>query len=168
MDLTDYRDIIYRSLERIRSNIADNINSKGLRASGKTEKSMRIEMYDEGGRLWGRQYFQSLEEGRPAGKVPYNFTAIIKQWIRDKGIAVQLVPYKRRVSERWQPKYSVEERSLNMAAGAIAHSIATRGTLLYRQGGRRDIYTPIIEEETKRLEGEIGIIVAEAIRKAIK
>lgn len=168
MDLTDYRDIIYRSLERIRSNIADNINSKGLRASGKTEKSMRIEMYDEGGRLWGRQYFQSLEEGRPAGKVPYNFASIIKQWIRDKGIAVQLVPYKRRASERWQPKYSVEERSLNMAAGAIAHSIATRGTLLFRQGGRRDIYTPIIEEETKRLEGEIGILVADTIRKAIK
>lgn len=167
MELTDYRDIIYRSLERIRSTIADNINSKGLRASGKTEKSMRIEMYDEGGRLVGRQYFQSLEEGRPAGKVPYNFPAIIKQWIRDKGIAVQLVPYKRRASERWQPKYSVEERSLNMAAGAIAHSIATRGTLLYRQGGRRDIYTPIIEEETKRLEGEIGILVADTIRKAI-
>ena len=167
MDLTDYRDIIYRSLERIRSTIADNINSKGLRASGKTEKSMRIEMYDVGGRLAGRQYFQSLEEGRPAGKVPYNFPAIIKQWIRDKGIAVQLVPYKRRASERWQPKYSVEERSLNMAAGAIAHSIATRGTLLYRQGGRRDIYTPIIEEETKRLEGEIGILVADVIRKAI-
>ena len=52
--------------------------------------------------------------------------------------------------------------------GNLGVVVERRGTLLYRQGGRRDIYTPIIEEETKRLEGEIGVLVADVIRKAIK
>ena len=164
---------ILACLERIRARIAANINDKGLKASGKTEASMfqpdSIRLTDTGGMLVavGRGYFQSLELGRPSGRVPRNFHAIIRQWIIDKGLAVAQIPYKRQPSERWQPKYSVEERSLRAAAGAIAHSIATRGTLLYRQGGRRDIYTPVLEEETKALEEAIGRIIVKSIKSNI-
>lgn len=146
--------MMYATLERIREKIAANINGKGLRASGKTEKSMQIETSAYGMRLVGRPYFQSLELGRPAGRVPYNFADIIRQWIIDKGIQVTLIPYKRQPSERWQPKYSVQERSLRAAAGAIAHTIATRGTSLYRKGGRNDIYSDVIADEVERLSEE--------------
>lgn len=148
--------MMYAALERIRAKIAANINGKGLRASGKTEKSMHIETSTYGMRLVsvGRPYFQSLELGRPAGRVPYNFVDIIRQWIIDKGISVTLIPYKRQPSERWQPKYSVQERSLRAAAGAIAHTIATRGTSLYRKGGRNDIYSDVIADEVERLREE--------------
>lgn len=173
MENIDYNKAIVECLDRIRTRIAANINDKGLKASGKTAESMfkpdSIRLTDTGGQLVavGRGYFQSLELGRPGGRVPRNFASIIRQWIIDKGLAVQMIPYRRQPSERWQPKYSVEERSLRAAAGAIAHTIATRGTLLYRQGGRRDIYTPVLDEETKRLEAEIGRIIANSIKSKL-
>lgn len=157
------------ALERIRATIAANITEKGLKASGRTAASMRIERETYGMRLvaLGRPYFQSLELGRPSGRVPRNFAGIIRQWIIDKGLSVRMIPYKREPSERWQPKYTVEERSLRMAAGAIAHKIATSGTLLYRQGGRSDIYTPIIREEVEKLQKTYTDIVAKSIAGAL-
>lgn len=160
--------MVYATLERIRQRISDNIESKGIRASGKTQASMRIEMREDGGRLVGRPAFWTLEEGRPAGRVPYNFVGIIKQWMIDKGLSYTLVPYVRRPSRRWQPKYTVEERSLNMAAGSIAHSIATRGTLLYRQGGRKDIYSDVIADEVQKLTEKITLQIVETIQQSIK
>lgn len=156
------------TLERIKARIAANITSKGLKASGKTAASMEIVDYRTGMLLKGRPYFQSLELGRPAGRVPRNFNAIIRQWIIDKGLTVQMVHYVRRPSERWQPKYTVQERSLRMAAGAIAHTIATRGTLLYRQGGRNDVYSPVIREEVDKLREQVTGIVVESIERVLK
>lgn len=158
---------IVATLNRIRDRITQNINDKGLKASGKTARSMRIETDEFGGRLIGRAYFQSLELGRPAGRVPRNFNEIIRKWIIDKGIMVRRIPYVRQPSERWQPKYSVEERSLRMAAGAIAHTIATRGTQLYRQGGRMDIYSPVIREEVEKLREEVTNIVVKSISQTL-
>jgi hypothetical protein len=163
----DIDNAMLAALERIRATIAANITEKGLKASGRTAASMRIERETYGMRLVGRPYFQSLELGRPSGRVPRNFAAIIRQWIIDKGLSVRMIPYKREPSERWQPKYTVEERSLRMAAGAIAHKIATSGTMLYRQGGRSDIYTPIIREEVDRLQKTYTDIVAKSIAGAL-
>lgn len=165
--MTDNEKILLETLERIRRRIAENINTKGLRASGRTERSMEIEMGEARGRLTGRPYFQSLELGRPGGKVPARFVDIIRQWILDKGLTVRMVPYKRVPSERWQPKYSVEERSLRMMAGAIAESIRQRGTLLYRQGGRKDIYSEVIDDEVKRLEERLVINIIETIKQEL-
>lgn len=163
----DIDNAMLAALERIRATIASNITEKGLKASGRTAASMRIERDAFGLRLVGRPYFQSLELGRPSGRVPRNFAGIIRQWIIDKGLSVRMIPYKREPSERWQPKYTVEERSLRMAAGAIAHKIATSGTLLYRQGGRSDIYTPIIREEVEKLQKTYTDIVAKSIAGAL-
>lgn len=163
----DIEQAMRAALERIRAKITQNIDDKGLKASGKTAASMRIEGDVYGMRLVGRPYFQSLELGRPAGRVPHNFAGIIRQWIIDKGIAVRMVPYKRQPSARWQPKYSVQERSLRMMAGSIAHSIATRGTLLYRQGGRDDVYSPVIAEEVEVLQKKYVEIVADSISRTL-
>lgn len=164
---SDIDEAMYAALERIRLKIVANINDKGLHASGKTERSMFIERDEYGMRLVGRPYFQSLELGRPAGRVPHNFHAIIRQWIIDKRIAVRQIQYKRQPSERWQPKYSVEERSLRIMAGAIAHTIATRGTQLYRQGGRMDIYSPVIAEEVEQLSRQYTDIIAKSISRIL-
>jgi hypothetical protein len=54
-----------------------------------------------------------------------------------------------------------------MAAGAIAHKIASSGTLLYRQGGRSDIYTPVIRREVEQLREQYTDIVEKSIAQAI-
>jgi hypothetical protein len=103
-------------------------------------------MTDEGGRIWARRYFRGVEQGRAGGAVPRNFTSIIRQWILDKGLTPSAIPYKRKPSAKWQPKYTPEERGLRQMASAIAHTIEKSGTSLYRRGGRQDIFTNVIEE----------------------
>lgn len=156
-------ELVLDCLERVRVRIWQNIDTTGTKASGKTQESMWIESTPTGGRLWGRPYFQSVETGRPAGRVPFNFVAIIKQWIIDKGISVKQVAYK---TSR-QHKYSVQERSLNMAAGAIAHSIETTGTQLFKSGGRHDIYSDVIAEEVAQLRKDLAVSVAETLSQTL-
>ena len=115
-------------------------------ASGRTSASLRVVMTNTGGEIWGRRYFRGVEQGRAGGRVPRNFTSIIQQWIIDKGLTPQAIPYKRKPSANWQPKYTPEERGLRAMASAIAHTIAKSGTSLYRSGGRKDIFTNVIEE----------------------
>ena len=156
-------ELVLDCLERVRVRIWQNIDTTGTKASGRTQESMWIESTPTGGRLWGRPYFQSVETGRPAGRVPFNFVAIIKQWIIDKGISVKQVAYK---TSR-QHKYSVQERSLNMAAGAIAHSIETTGTQLFKSGGRHDIYSDVIAEEVAQLRKDLAVSVAETLSQTL-
>lgn len=151
--------LIVESLERVRQRIIDNMHTTNRWASGKTADSMVVEQYEGGARLVGRPYFQSLEIGRPAGPVPKNMVSIIKKWIIDKGISPEIIPYK----TNRQHKYTVQERSLNAMAGAITHTIATRGTSLYRQGGDESVYTPVIREEVEMLKAHIGALIVQQL-----
>ena len=143
------REILQEELEWLKGKIVEQLRATGTTVTGQTADS--IEVYIEGNEkeieayLLGRPAFSTVEKGRAAGGVPSNMVDIIRQWIIDKGISVRQVPYIRQPSENWQPKYTVEERSLNMAAG----------TKLYREGGRADIYTPFIDEFLRRVEDKI-------------
>jgi len=153
------REILQEELEWLKGKIVEQLRATGTTVTGQTADS--IEVYIEGNEkeieayLLGRPAFSTVEKGRGPGGVPHNIVEIIKKWIQDKGISVKQIPYKREPSEKWKPKYSVEERSLNMAAGAISHTIATKGTKLHREGGREDIYTPFIDEFIERLDNRI-------------
>ncbi len=126
--------------------MCDNLAKTKTNASGRTSASLRVVMTDTGGQIWGRRYFRGTEQGRAGGAVPRNFQSIIRQWIVDKGLTPSAIPYKRKPSANWQPKYTPEERGLRQMASAIAHTIAKSGTSLYRSGGRKDIFTNVIEE----------------------
>ena len=134
--------LLDKMVEEMRQNLA----STGTNASGRTSASLRVEVDDVGGRIYGRRYFRGVEQGRAGGAVPRNFTSIIRQWILDKGLTIQAIQYKRQPSAKWQPKYTPEERGLRQMASAIAHTIEKSGTSLYRKGGRTDIFTNVIEE----------------------
>ena len=137
----EIKSILTEELEGLRQRIIANHIRLGQRASGRTERSLRVEVEDDHGTLYGRQAFSVLETGRGPGRVPRRFEDIIRQWILDKGIAVTEIPYKRQPSERWQPKYTPRERGLRAMAGAIAHKIRTEGTKLHREGGTLDVYS---------------------------
>lgn len=157
--MEEAKKIISEELESLRQRIIDNHRSAGQMASGKTIQSLVIQMRENGGTLFGRQAFGTLETGRKAGRTPQGFVGIIKQWIKDKGLRIPSIPYIRKPSERWQPKYSPEERGLNSLAGAIAHKIRTEGTRLFRDGGRNDIYTPEIEITKTNINQRISVLL---------
>lgn len=143
------------SLVWLQSKIIENHLAANQKASGQTIRSLLIEETSTGARLLGRSYFSTVETGRKEGKTPRNFNDIIQQWVIDKGIAITPIPYKRQPSERWQPKYTAQQRGLMSIAGAIAHKIASEGTSLYRQGGREDIFTEPTQEAIKQIKDKL-------------
>lgn len=151
----EIQDLIYRALEEVRDEIKQNISSTGSTASGRTADSMEIEVVGTTGKLTGRQAFWTLERGRGPGRIPGNMRDIIKQWALDKGISISPIPYIRQASDKWQPKYTEQERGLNAFAGAVAFNIANKGTQLYQDGGRDDIYTPAINKAMDKLANNV-------------
>ena len=164
MDVTQK---IVSILEKAKQSIQENMEAKGINASGRTSESIIVEKYDGGVRLVSRGTniapFETTEIGRGAGKVPQGFASIIKQWILIKPLSVKQVPYVRKMSENWKPKYSVEERSLNMAAGAIAFSIKNTGTERHKQN-RNDIYSDVVKETVPEIKKEISTVIKEQIK----
>lgn len=152
----DIGKVLTEELSRLAERIKENHRRAGQVASGRTLRSITYEVQGNVGTLWGREPFGTLETGRRAGKTPMFFSTIIRQWIIDKGIHVQPIPYKRKPSKNWQPKYSPEERGLRSMAGAIAHKIRTQGTSLFRQGGRADIYSNEIPDTIERVTQRIS------------
>lgn len=162
------KEIVTDELQQMVVRIQNNIEVTGTTASGRTAKSMRVEPLDYGAVLFARKYFGGLETGRPAGGVPKGFNQIIKQWILDKGISITQIPYKRKASNTWQPKFTTEERSLNLAAGAIAHGIKTKGTKLHQLGGRDDIYSNELDITVGNIKKRLASEVISQIKSNLK
>ena len=118
--------IIGEELEALRKRIIANHEAAGQVASGRTKGSLKVEMSEDGGVLWGRQAFAVLETGRGPGKVPKGFYKIIRQWVEDKGIQV---------------------KKPDSFAYLVARKIAKEGTELYRKNfirfGRRSTKTAL-------------------------
>lgn len=157
------KEIVLEELTYLQSRIADNIQSTKRNASGRTIKSMHIESRAQGGTLFGRSYFGALETGREPGKIPLNFTEVIKQWILDKGISYQAIEYKRKESAKWKPKYTAQERGLNSFASAVAFSIMNNGTKLYRDGGDSDVYSKEIPKTIQAIQKRTMSLMADLV-----
>lgn len=150
---------IRQCLENVKRRIQDNISSHGRTASGRSAASLTIEETSLlGGILSGSTSFLAMERGRKGGRVPKGFFEIIRQWVVDKGITVSPKPAKR------ASKYSDEERAQRSAAGAIAYTIMTKGTRLFREGSFDDIYSAVIAEEVGKLRPKLLDVFSFAIR----
>lgn len=140
--------IMREEAERARHLIIAHIRANGQNASGKTIASLNVQQpSEEETVLFGHRPFGVLETGRRAGKIPYGFAGIIRQWMKDKGLQGTPIPYK---TDRAH-KYTPQERGDMSMAGAIAHMIASKGSSLHRKGGRNDVYSNVIPETMKRL-----------------
>lgn len=165
--LTD--EFLLKEFEDLKARISNDLDGTGTTTSGKTKKSLRVEQvkdnYTTITTLYGRNHFATVETGRQAGNIPKNFVEIIREWADKKGLQPrQITPYKRKPSDKWQPKYTPEERARNQMAGAIAFKIKKKGSLLNRTGGRFDIFTNNINITLDR----IGIGVHELLISELK
>lgn len=99
---------IMRILQQCKVEIQANMASKGINASKRTSRSFKVEKQPKGMQLvlkhnigvevpckpngFGSVFagvapLETLEIGRPGGKVPKGFYYLIKQWSRDKGLS---------------------------------------------------------------------------------
>ncbi len=130
-------ELVSSELEALKQKVIENQKNSGQVASGRTIASMKVEVTEDGGVLWGRSPFGTLETGRKPGKVPAGFWKIIRQWMDDKGIQAQ------------KP---------DSFAYLVARKIANEGTQLFRNGGRDDIYSPEMKDTVERVSHGIGIL----------
>lgn len=139
--MKEVQNIVFEELEDLRKRIISNIDSSGRRASGRTSESMRTDVSENRGVLFGRMAFGTLETGRKPGKVPAGFYQIIKQWVIDKGISFD----------------SQSER--NSFAYLVSRKIAREGTQLYRTGAEADVYTTEVPETIERIKDRVGFLM---------
>lgn len=118
--------------------IRENLDSTGTTASGKTKESLDFELIDGGVIITARPFAKGTETGRPGGKIPYNMVDIIAKWIKDKNI---------------ESHFNIStESELRSVAYLISQKIKCEGTKLYRNGGRDDIFTNVVDEELPALQ----------------
>ena len=150
------RQIMAEELGKLRSAIIKNHIAAGELASGRTMRSLKIEVSEEEGTLYGRNAFGTVETGRKAGRVPTKFTYIILQWMRDKKISVPPIPYKTDRPHKYTPK----ERGEMQFSYFVAKKIRDKGTKLYREGGRADVYSNEIPKTIERVRGRLMELVS--------
>lgn len=164
MQLAEQKRIISEELNTLRLRIIENMKRNKQVVTGKTAQSLAVEVDEWGGRLMGNvPVIPTLETGRKAGRVPRGFASIIYQWMQDKGIHGDPIPYVR----SGKHKYSAQERGDRSMAAAIAHTIKTKGSRLHRTGGRADVYSNEIPNTIARLQEQLGMLVLESV-KSIK
>ncbi len=152
MTLDDLNGILENWAGNVIKKIQSNLEATGTNASGRTSASLEYEVGSGELTIYGRRFFQGVETGRPAGRVPYNMTQIIRQWMDDKGISSQ---------------FGQTESQKRSAAYLIGQFIKNHGTQLYRNGGRDDIYSIVFGEEIPKLEDMIRAKVTESILRDI-
>lgn len=163
----EIKERIAMRLEVAKRDIQNNMEREGVNASMRTSKSFVVRSYDKGVMLIGggkgAAPIPTLEVGSSDGARGEWFTSVIRQWMIDKGLSVEPKPYKRKPSGKWSPKYTEEERSLNMAAGAIAYNIIKYGTKRY-QNNINSIYSPVVEELKKEIASDVKAVLLKAIK----
>ena len=139
---------IINELEALKERIRENMETAGENASHRTEQSFAVEVYDGGVRLVARAGdrapLDTLEIGRPGGKVPSGFTAILEQWSRDKGLQFQ------------------SDRERRTFAYLLGKRIQREGTR--RNAQHEDIYSTAVNEAVKKIEQTIFARVNEIIK----
>ena len=126
--------ILREELEDLRKRIIKNMGKADQIVTGKTRDSMQVEVQGLSGVLTGRQAFATLETGsrpwsRPPKRVPRFFADLIGEWIDAKGLDLN----------KW----------------AVARTIIHKGSKLYREGGRADVYSPELQKTIDRIGDRI-------------
>lgn len=126
----EIRQILLEELDDLRKRIIENMGNADQIVTGKTRDSMQVSVNGLAGVLTGRQAFATLETGsrpwsKPPKRVPRFFADLIGEWIDAKGLDLN----------KW----------------AVAHTIIHKGSKLYREGGRSDVYSPELQKTIDRI-----------------
>lgn len=142
----------YNRIVQLRDEIREAIAAKGLRASGRTQDSLRV--YVDGNKvvLEGRAFFSSLQYGssRWTGRTGVRctfqeFKQIIYQWATDKGLNLG------------------QAAQFDKAVGAITATIIRSGSKLHREGRRLDVYDTLINEALLDIGEKAMLVTADAV-----
>ena len=156
--MNDVKSVLTKELNSLKKTIEERMAAEKVSASGRTLASLQVVVSENEGTLYGTSYFRQLEHGRGPGKVPRNFASVIQDWIKAKGVNFNSYVPKGRDGSKM-----TNEQHLTSLAGAIAYTIMRQGTLIYRHGTPRDIYTSAMNQTVENIRDRIGDIMEQRI-----
>jgi hypothetical protein len=127
---------------KFRDTIRANVEDLGKIVLGYVEAQPYVEALEQGNPPWEQIPTKQAKDGHTYDYVPKWFADAIGQWMSDKGIQ------------------ETKERNRYAVAWKIIHE----GTLLYRQGGRSDIYSEITKAVAEEIADELAAEVAIEIK----
>ena len=144
-------------LEYAKVEIQENMIKEGINATGKTSKSLTVTVNGNFVRLGNENKlpFETTEEGRPSGRVPRNFTDIIFQWHKDKGLD-------------WGDEKNARKIAYAVAWGKIRRLGYGRPSGTIFGSKEKNIYTPVIGKVRKKLEVDLKNEIEVKIKNYLK
>ena len=140
MKIEEIKLIVSKQIQVGKNEIKSNLRAHGKVVSGRTLRSLRSEITNTPttvtGRIWSTvSYFPAMERGRGPfkGGAERGLSERLYSWSKLKGISFQTD------TQRWAFAY------------ALARKINKEGTRLFKQGGRQDIYTPVVSSIKKNI-----------------
>jgi hypothetical protein len=144
-------EIAFEEFEKLKVDIADMYEAKGMRASGDFEQSLEVIQNQNRVELWANDYTEQLEYGRSAGKFPN--IKDIEKWIVDKGVF----------------SVALQNIKLSSLAFLIARKIANFGWKREQFGGVELVSSVLTENRIQDILDKIGtaqtILVLNQIEK---
>lgn len=148
---------VEQRLEQLRADIVSNIESHRITASGRTQRSLKVVVYDGGVKLIAeageRAPIDSLEVGRPPGNVPGGFR-MTKSGVRDVSSTFKAILL------RW-----AADKGIDMTWGGatmLGRRIASEGTRRYST--HEDVYSTLVRQAAEDIKG----LVIPKIKQMIK
>ena len=134
--LEDIKGILLDEMSLLAGRVISNIIRNKQNATGSLIKSIRVESTETTGSLFAYDYLPNIESGNLPGT--YVTSEILNRWANAKGL--------------WSGS--------NYRASTISRRIMNSGSLLFRNGGRKDVYTNEIPLTEQNLVDRIsGVII---------
>lgn len=156
-----------KALDDARAQIAQNMDTHGRNASGRSVKDLQTSVYETPEGLEGIIFFDKevswlyMEKGRgpnrsqtPGSRGVKSFTRIIAEWIMAKGFPVKTIH-----SKTPRGKQDPYTRGVNSLAAAIAKTIVKKGTRLYRNKQHDDIFTSVTEQTANQMLDKMNALL---------
>lgn len=144
MEDREIKTIVEQFAEEVIKSIQENMASYGL-GDSRLAQSLEAEIVPKGVRIWANDYFEYAEKGRPAGKIPFNFSDILEEWISRRNIS--------------------HTGSTRQFASAIAWKTYREGSYLYRNPSeQRDFIGDAVEENLDILQDKFTIKVIDNLK----
>lgn len=139
MESKELQSVIEQFAAEVTRSIQENMASYGL---GDSRLALSLEPEIEGNHLkiWANDYWPYAENGRPAGKIPFNFTDILEEWISRRNIS--------------------HTGSTRQFANAIAWKTYREGSYLYRHPEEhRDFLDGVLDEPMAKFQDAFNIFI---------
>lgn len=144
---------VVTTLEQLKDDVRRELAAKEVNASGRTSAALEVRVVDgkrvELGAFSGEfAPLQTLEIGRPPGKVPRKFADILYKWSLDKGL-----------------HFDTDSRRRSFAY-LLGRRIAEQGTL--RHVNHVDIYSNLTHQTADALNIKLGELIKINLSKAVR